>query len=471
MVPFSVYFAQKIIPFFISVISTTLVFGFIYIDVSLILKKKPKFRALLFAALVTAVIFHIPQFAVEYLFYYPVAHNTLADNLLLYPNPFYIFPYYWILHSILKFPKADAMRSLEELTTAQFISLLLFRAISSGWAAILQPQDSWPATFHTDFLSMVTMVLLGLLCMFCVKFFMYKTKRQFDTPHDYPLSASWHGFGRIFMSVSYQYIILILFGLLILDRRQDSIYLNQGLIYFILIALLAYRMNENIRKRRISMLEWQRNTTNEYVQSLIAAGDAFREVRHDINNILQVYGGYIATNDLESLRQYHNTIVKTAARSNRTIRLSESLRQRTAIVALLNLKLQNADQLDVHVEIGQLDDLATVEMHELDLCRALEGLLDYTIGAAAQSTDKYVHLSCRRIDENHVDVELINSIDRNAVLPEIESQKKEHKDQGLYATKRIIAAHQDCRLQIKHSANRLFIELILKTTEPATIVL
>lgn len=468
------YIELKTIPFLIGLVSAAVNFGFSFVFVTAFVHgyKSLRYKNLCAGILLIALIYVLPQFIVEFMFTYPETLDKVTGSFLLYPSPLFLIPYYFIAKNVVKLPQPLCINIMEEIFSTQYIILILYRLLSDIWTKIINPQKIWPYIFTVDMYAMFCIFLFSSSFM-VISYVYLRRHRAAGTPYEAPPVKLFAGFGRAFLTITSNYIIIQLFGILVLENRRTDININYALIYLVLIAIILLQMIQGIRKRKSDMLEWQKKIAGEYIQSLMNASDDLHAVRHDWNNILQVYDGYISAKDFEGLRQYHASIVDLTLQSNESFEFIASLGERTAVYTLLRLKIESAKRQGVALGISAVDDLVRAAMNDLDLCRVLGNLLDNAIDAAADTEEKYVSMKCRANSPEEgggsVRISIENSARGEISLPDIYkkgyTQKPAHSGHGLHTVQRILAGCEGCYMYADYREGRFSVDLTL-TLDP-----
>lgn len=240
------------------------------------------------------------------------------------------------------------------------------------------------------------------------------------------------------------YLFVCLVGIYSLDTYRTQMNVDTALIYMMLIVACTLNLLDSIRKNKLIFLEISNFQTKEYASSLVQISHSLRGIRHDMNNILHVYGGYIALKDYDGLREYHESVVDSTTKVNEAHELILSLIHRKAVYSLLDVKLQRAQSDSIALTAERLDLLSCVKMSDFDLCRILGNLLDNAIDAAAKTEDKIVTVKCIKHGEGSVRLEIVNSVCTVALTELTEPEKSVHKGLGLSIVKSILAEYENC---------------------------
>ncbi len=452
------YIAEKAVPFFISVISTLITFGVINQLIFLIYKKKVPLSSFLIGTLCMAVPFHFIQFFIHYIFFYPKLLPPIADGIIIFPNPLFVFIYYLITRYIFKLHNSQTIFSLEAIFAAQYFSLLIFKAYSNGFSYIVKSEIAWPAIFVIDLLSMVctwiTMIVLYVVFKILVK----KKDLYLEVPSSFPIGNNFNELIIIFFSVCGHYIVLVSVCILLMLNRRSSITGAQILLYIIMGVIVVNCIIDKFRILRIRLMEWQTKSIETSIQSIIHANNEFHNIKHDFYNILQIYGGYMENNDMAGLKKYHNSLLKITKYAGNTLDMLEALKERTAVYTLFDLKSQRAMKLGVKFEVSEISSISRIKMNDLDLCRIFSNSLDNAIEAAVESDEKIVRLHSEQKDD-FILVSVANTCSTDVIPSKIFTPgfttKDNHSGQGLSAISNIITENDNCSMRIT-CQNRLF---------------
>ena len=461
------YIVSKAALCLISIASSTVNFGIAFFGIIVIINgyKKVRLRDMVLAAFITSVIHVIPQFILEYIFFHPNIIPKYIDGLILFPNPTYLFPYYFIMTKVMKIPDETAVGFLEETVCSQYIILLIFRMYSGlcgfffgGWAHA-------NPIFNIDTLSMAAVLITVCLILFAISRINSKHPPGSYMTNVFTCENIRREFAWNFLMALCNYALIALLCVLLLSERRLTIGLNEAVIYLVMSLIFAYRMVDNIRKRRLNDLEWQEKINDKYIKSLLSFSDEFRSIRHDWNNILQVYGGYITVADMEGLQKYHESVVKMAVTTQRNFELISGLARRKALYSIMKLKLATAEQREVRFDIGSLDRLVDVGIDDLDLCRILSNLLDNAIEAAVETDEKQLLMHCDTYN-NIVVLKICNSaknhMDVRHIGREGSTTKSNHSGLGLSIVRRILSAYEGCYMLMDYQDGYFNAYLTLK---------
>ena len=423
-------------------------------------------RDMLQTAFFMAIIYQTPLFLIEYLFYYPNRIDHVVEIFLLYPSPVMMLPYYYLMRKIMKLSPEQVLDSLDDMVCLQHITLLLFSMYCSLWSRTYT-EYTYRYLLSVDLFAMGTTLFTifgAILIAFCSKRFRHGLK---STAVSMPLLHFRAKLGWVFMSVLSNYALLILFSALLLDKRQALLGVIDAFLYLVLILIFIFRVLDNFRRRRLHHLKWNERITNEYVSALTGINNEMRSIRHDWNNILQVYDGYISAEDMAGLRSYHGSVVNTAIKTQKNYELISALSHRRAIYTTLQAEVKKAQQHRVQLDIDQIDIIADVLMHDLDICRILSNLLDNAIEAASETSEKKLYIKGIVKNENKISLEIKNSaegsIDLQSIFKQGWTSKPNHNGLGLDTVRKILSNYDECCMLVDYRQGIFTTCLVLTT--------
>lgn len=163
------------------------------------------------------------------------------------------------------------------------------------------------------------------------------------------------------------------------------------LIYIFLICVsflvieIAIDYNK-IHKANLINKEEHLVALNHYVEE-------FRGVKHDINNILQTYTGYINLQDIKKLSKYHQKVVSTIVATGTNVDISQRMAETPPFFSLVMRKLEKAKECGVIFQVLLPFSMKDVYIDILDFNRIIAILLDNAIEASTQTISKHVSLT------------------------------------------------------------------------------
>ncbi len=183
---------------------------------------------------------------------------------------------------------------------------------------------------------------------------------------------------------------------------------------------------------------------------LLGSLDNFRGIKHDFNNILQIYGGYFALEDYAGLKKYHESLVGETVAAGEQLTLQTMFQDSPAVLGVMLSTLDYAKNQGVDFQVLRASGLTNTRVPEFDLCRVLSILLNNAVEHAAGTEGKTVTLAAKPQSGGRVAVVIANSVPGKVSTADIFRQgyttKENHMGQGLVEVNRILARHFGCTI-------------------------
>lgn len=216
---------------------------------------------------------------------------------------------------------------------------------------------------------------------------------------------------------SYIFLINLIVGLLVIAIQSYILsahanYLSWKLIISSITSLLIYFIISLYSLSRTTSLEITTEKLEEeklYNHTLTVLYDKIRGFKHDFNNIVQGLGGYIATNNMEGLKEYYSQVLDDCQRVNNLTLLSPEVINNPAIYSLLTSKYHDATKLGIKVNLEIFMDLSTINMKIYELTRILGILIDNAIEAAKECSEKEITVTIRKDNKKNKQLFIIEN--------------------------------------------------------------
>lgn len=235
--------------------------------------------------------------------------------------------------------------------------------------------------------------------------------------------------------------------------------LSIKVIFSSLFTLFIYFIISLYSLSRTTKLEITAEKLEEeklYNQTLTVLYDKIRGFKHDFNNIVQGIGGYIATNNMEGLKDYYSEVLDDCQRVNNLSLLSPEVINNPAIYSLLTAKYHTAMELGIKMDLNIFMDLSTINMSIYTLTRILGILIDNAIEASKQCEEKEIIVTFRKDNKNNQQLFIIENTytNKDVNIDEIFEKGKTSKNTedaknhglGLWEVRQIIKKNKNLNL-------------------------
>lgn len=237
--------------------------------------------------------------------------------------------------------------------------------------------------------------------------------------------------------------------------------------YFLVSTVLIVNIvKTHIEKINLNMKQDSYNRLQEYTNQIENMYSSLRSFKHDYSNIMLSMAGYIEANDMDGLKNYFN---------NEILRLSKSITKNTAHInqlmniticelkSVLSSKLLYAIELNINVSIEVTDEIVSLPMDTLDLCRIIGIFLDNATEATLETDSPSIRFALINLDAEYIFI-ISNTFLEKGIpyatlsMPNV-STKGVNRGIGLYNAHEIISKYDhvflDTEIQDKTFIQRL----------------
>ena len=164
----------------------------------------------------------------------------------------------------------------------------------------------------------------------------------------------------------------------------------------VLIIYFSFTLYSLFRTSKLEATTESLEEEKLYNKTLTILYDNIRAFKHDFNNIVQSIGGYISTNNMEGLKEYHSDLLADCQKINNLAVLNPELINNPAVYSLLTAKYHKSEEFGIKMYFEIFLDLQTLNIKTYDLTRILGILLDNAIEASIKCKEKEIHITIRK---------------------------------------------------------------------------
>lgn len=237
--------------------------------------------------------------------------------------------------------------------------------------------------------------------------------------------------------------------------------------YFIISTVLIVNIiKAHMEKVDIEMRQDSYNRLQEYTNQIENMYSSLRSFKHDYSNIMLSMSGYIEANDMEGLRDYFDkeilplskNITKNTAHINQLINIKT-----TELKSIISSKLLYAIELNINVGIEVTDEVTSIPMDTLDLCRVIGIFLDNAIEATLETDQPTIRFALINLDTEYIFIISNTFLEKGIPYATLSkpnvSTKGVNRGIGLYNAHEIIAKYNhvflDTEIKNKSFVQRL----------------
>lgn len=191
-----------------------------------------------------------------------------------------------------------------------------------------------------------------------------------------------------------------------------------------------------------------------------------RRFKHNYNNILAVFGGYIKTKKWDEMERYYSEICGQMGKVSFFDNLTSLNIKSAGVLGLIMTKYEYAMEKDVELRVVASGEIGEIKMKISEFCEVLGILMDNAIEAASESEGKVVELFMGSKDG------ILSFAIENAVSGQVNvariyeqgySSKGEGRGLGLGIMRSIIAKYKNVMLNTHAEESRFRQEIIINS--------
>lgn len=237
--------------------------------------------------------------------------------------------------------------------------------------------------------------------------------------------------------------------------------------YFIISTILIVNIIKSHREKvNLDIRQDSYNRLQEYTNQIENMYSSLRSFKHDYSNIMLSMSGYIEANDMDGLKEYFDKeilplskkITKNTAHINQLMNIKT-----TELKSIISSKLLYAIELNINVNIEVTDEIVSLPIDTLDLCRVIGIFLDNAIEATLETDQPSIRFALINLETEYIFVIsntfLEKGIPYAALAKPNVSTKGANRGIGLYNAHEIISRYNhaflDTEIQDKIFVQRL----------------
>lgn len=237
--------------------------------------------------------------------------------------------------------------------------------------------------------------------------------------------------------------------------------------HFIISTILIVNIiKSHMEKVNLDIRQDSYNRLQEYTNQIENMYSSLRSFKHDYSNIMLSMSGYIEANDMDGLKEYFDKeilplskkITKNTAHINQLMNIKT-----TELKSIISSKLLYAIELNINVNIEVTDEIVSLPIDTLDLCRVIGIFLDNAIEATLETDQPSIRFALINLETEYIFVIsntfLEKGIPYAALAKPNVSTKGANRGIGLYNAHEIISRYNhaflDTEIQDKIFVQRL----------------
>lgn len=224
-----------------------------------------------------------------------------------------------------------------------------------------------------------------------------------------------------------------------------------------IILLISFYLLSTINMTKTIQIELDKNEINNLESNndiLQHNYDNICAFKHDFGNIMQGFGGYIATKDLDGLQKMYNDVICECREIDSTKAFNKDIINNPAVYNLINSKYLLAKKYNIKIKLDVYIDFNLLKIKTYELCRILGVLLDNAIEAAKECDEKVVNIKFLKDNYNNRCLIIIENTCKNYLVDMNKIKEKGFTTKknkifhgiGLWKVNQIINKNENLRL-------------------------
>ena len=392
----------------------------------------------LFAFLTGILLYEVIIYG-AYIFNGGQSFSFIAMLFIITPNPISGLIYYFAAQKIFKL---SSVRSIK-LVSYIYLFWIAAKTLNRIAASTLFIQNEAAYKYMKDSFQQLTYFLVFFIIY---KIAMYLIKRG---------HISFRFVDNIFFNRNKELLLFFLKATFAFAVRfgLPLIIPNQAVAYTLALIILIMFITINIYNGILAGNRQTISNRDVHISALSKGMEEVRGIRHDFNNILQTYSGYLELQEYGLLEKYHHSLVLATSHAGSSVELAKKMQENPAVITLLIGKLEYAERMKVDLRTSIKCGLGDLYIDNMDISRVLACLLDNAIEAAHDSKQRKVYITMESKSRNSKLIIITNST-ASAIEPDMlmsgETTKPGHKGIGLSVIRKIIAKYGNCTFQMKY---------------------
>ena len=237
--------------------------------------------------------------------------------------------------------------------------------------------------------------------------------------------------------------------------------------YFIISTILIVNIiKSHMEKVNLDIRQDSYNRLQEYTNQIENMYSSLRSFKHDYSNIMLSMSGYIEANDMDGLKEYFDKEILPLSKkiTQNTAHINQLMNIKTTeLKSIISSKLLYAIELNINVNIEVTDEIVSLPIDTLDLCRVIGIFLDNAIEATLETDQPSIRFALINLETEYIFVIsntfLEKGIPYAALAKPNVSTKGANRGIGLYNAHEIISRYNhaflDTEIQDKIFVQRL----------------
>ncbi len=198
-----------------------------------------------------------------------------------------------------------------------------------------------------------------------------------------------------------------------------------------------------------------------HIGALFRGMEELRGVKHDFNNILQTYSGYLELREYEKLERYHASLILATSHAGNIAELTQRMNENPTVISLLISKIEFAEQLGVKLLVSVKCGLDNLYIDTMDITRIIMYLLDNAVEAARCSEQRKAYLTIENNSSDSIFIIVTNNIPTFTKTP----MQLPENNTCILKVRDILGKYGNCSFQMEYREQEISAYVKLRNTK------
>ncbi len=308
-----------------------------------------------------------------------VSFGNVMYYLVVSPNPIHALIYYYAAQKLLGLSQVRSVT----LTSYIYLIWLIDRQFNRVLGSIFFVQNDIHYNYMKDAFQQIACFIIFAIVYYAVVAWI-KRRNVIWVFSDIMFFNRRKEIFFYLCKTSFAYAVMVVIPILLTDLVMAY---TIGLLILLLFVTVIFCLDTiTYKNQTIAKHE-------THISALFKGMEELRGIKHDFNNILHTYSGFLELEEYEGLQKYHASLISATSHAGNLIELSQKMHENPAIISLLMNKLECAERHNVKLIISLKCNIENMYIDNMDASRILSCLLDSAIEAASTSERRKAYLS------------------------------------------------------------------------------
>ncbi len=374
--------------------------------------------------------------------------TPLLYLLVVNPNPIAAMIYYYSAQIIFRLSNERSVK----LMSYMFMLWAMKVTIGRFLQILLNTETGHNYNYMLDAMQQMSVLTLFFFIYCIVQYFLKRSQVSLKFSQNMLFNKN-RELVVYFLGASFIFSVNVFIPLMIVEQVTANIIVILILLLYIVINICIDIVKYN--QQAIS-------NRDVHISALFRGMQELRGIKHDFNNILHTYSGYLELKEYEGLKNYHASLISATSHSGNIMELAQKMQENPTIISLLINKLEQAEKMSVNLLITLKCNLDNMHIDNMDIARILSSLLDNAILAASESDQRKAYFTIELKSNGSKLIIITNSTSGKSNQRQL--KRRENEIRGLQIVRSVLNKYGNCSYQIEYREQEMTVYIELKET-------